>query len=116
MWCILFINVFEWGLYGAALALNVTYISNFVLQELYIRVWKKEEFENVLAPFFDKKSLTEWWPFLKMGIPSTAMQCFEWWAFELIAIFAGLLGKEQLAAQVAVINVVTLIYMLPLGM
>ena len=34
----------------------------------------------------------------------------------VFAIFAGWLGKEQLAAQVAVINVVTLIYMLPLGM
>ena len=52
VWCILFINVFQWGLYGAALALNVTYISNFILQELYIRVYKKKDFEHVIAPFF----------------------------------------------------------------
>jgi len=88
----------------------------FVLQELYIRVYKKQEFLKFLSPLLRGESLTGWWVFLKMGIPSTAMQCFEWWAFEIIAIFAGWLGKEQLAAQVAVINVITLIYMLPLGM
>ena len=43
------------------------------------------------------------------------MQCAEWWAFELLAIFAGMLGKHQLAAQVAVINIIGLLYMVPLG-
>ena len=43
------------------------------------------------------------------------MQCFEWWAFELIAIFAGLIGVKELAAQVAVINVIGFVYMIPLG-
>jgi len=43
------------------------------------------------------------------------MQCFEWWAFELIAIFAGLLSVNDLAAQVAIVNIVGLVYMIPLG-
>ena len=43
------------------------------------------------------------------------MQCAEWWAFELLAIFAGILGTHQLAAQVAVINIIGLLYMVPLG-
>ena len=43
------------------------------------------------------------------------MQCAEWWAFELLAIFAGMLGPHHLAAQVAVINILGLIYMVPLG-
>lgn len=43
------------------------------------------------------------------------MQCFEWWAFELIAIFAGLIGVKELAAQVAIINVIGFVYMIPLG-
>ena len=43
------------------------------------------------------------------------MQCAEWWAFEFLAIFAGLLGTHQLAANVAVINIVGLLFMIPLG-
>jgi len=27
------------------------------------------------------------------------MLCLEWWAFEFLAIFAGLLGTTELAAQ-----------------
>jgi len=43
------------------------------------------------------------------------MLCFEWWAFELLAIFTGLLGVVQLAAEVVIINMITFIFMLPLG-
>ena len=43
------------------------------------------------------------------------MLCFEWWAFELLAIFTGLLGVKQLAAEVVIINMVSFIFMLPLG-
>jgi len=43
------------------------------------------------------------------------MLCFEWWAFELLAIFSGYLGVIALAAEVVIINLVTFIFMLPLG-
>ena len=43
------------------------------------------------------------------------MLCFEWWAMELLAIFSGLIGVGDLAAQVVIIQFVTLIFMLPLG-
>lgn len=43
------------------------------------------------------------------------MLCFEWWAFELLAIFSGLMGVAPLAAEVVVINIVTFIFMIPLG-
>jgi MATE family multidrug resistance protein len=43
------------------------------------------------------------------------MLCFEWWAFEFLAIFAGLIGVKDLAAEIVVINITTFIFMLPLG-
>ena len=43
------------------------------------------------------------------------MQCFEWWCFEILAIFAGMLSNSELAAQVAIINIITLLFMIPLG-
>jgi MATE family multidrug resistance protein len=43
------------------------------------------------------------------------MICSEWWAFEIVALLAGLLGNKTLAAQTIVLNTSTLAYMLPLG-
>jgi len=53
--------------------------------------------------------------YLKIGVPGMLMLCFEWWAFELLAIFTGLLGVNELAAEVVIINIITFIFMLPLG-
>lgn len=43
------------------------------------------------------------------------MLCFEWWAFELLAIFTGLISVTALAAEVVIINMISFIFMLPLG-
>jgi MATE family multidrug resistance protein len=43
------------------------------------------------------------------------MLCFEWWAFELLTLFTGLIGVNELAAEVVIINMVAFIFMLPLG-
>ena len=43
------------------------------------------------------------------------MLCFEWWVFELLAIFSGLMSVEALAAEVVIVNIVSFIFMLPLG-
>jgi MATE family multidrug resistance protein len=53
--------------------------------------------------------------FLKIGVPGMLMLCFEWWAFELLAIFTGTLGVYQLATEVVIINLISFIFMLPLG-
>jgi len=53
--------------------------------------------------------------YLKIGLTGMLMLCFEWWAFELLAIFTGLLGVKDLAAEVVIINIVTFIFMMPLG-
>ena len=52
---------------------------------------------------------------MKIGVPGMLMLCFEWWAFELLAIFSGLIGVTELAAEVVIINIVSFIFMLPLG-
>merc|ERR1740130_19289 len=53
--------------------------------------------------------------YLKVGISGMLMLCFEWWAFELLAIFSGLIGVTELAAEGVIINIVSFIFMLPLG-
>ena len=116
-WGYLFIIYLDWGVAGAALSLNLTYILNFSVQEIYIRCCAWNFFKDFLQPLFSVKSF-DWngsKEFLRLAIPGTLMQCAEWWAFELLAIFAGMLGPHHLAAQVAVINIIGLIYMVPFG-
>jgi multidrug resistance protein, MATE family len=43
------------------------------------------------------------------------MVCFEWWAFELLAIFSGYISVASLAAEVVIINIVSFVFMMPLG-
>jgi MATE family multidrug resistance protein len=103
------------GVFGASMALNFTYTANFLLQEIYVRLILRHELKPFSARFFKSETLEGWATFLKLGVPGTLMQCFEWWVFEILAIFAGLLGTVQLAAHVAVINVCAFVFMIPLG-
>ena len=63
----------------------------------------------------DSRAFENMCEYLKIGIPGACMLCFEWWVFELLAIFSGLMSVEALAAEVIVVNIVTLVFMVPLG-
>mmetsp|Transcript_107060 Transcript_107060/g.148110 ORF Transcript_107060/g.148110 Transcript_107060/m.148110 type:complete len:147 (-) Transcript_107060:60-500(-) len=116
LWLWLFITYLDLGVVlGAAIALNMTYCLTFLNQTIYCSIIKREFFKPLTADYFSKDTFSDWKPFLKKGVPGTLLQCFEWWAFELLAIFAGYLGTNELAAEVAVINIIGLCYMIPLG-
>ncbi len=105
----------EMGVFGAAMAINVTYILNFTIQELYVNVYKKQYFSQFRAPIASAETFSDWLTFIKLGVPTTALMCLEWWAFEFIIMFAGVLGVTELAAQVAIMNVNGLVFMFSLG-
>jgi MATE family multidrug resistance protein len=98
---------------GAAAATNITYILNMIISDLWIRC-KKDDFPDMVF-WYNNECLKDLGNFLKIGIPGMLMLCFEWWAFEFLAIFAGLLSVNDLAAEVVIINMITFIFMLPLG-
>jgi MATE family multidrug resistance protein len=105
----------EMGVFGAAMAINVTYILNFTIQEFYVNVYKKQYFSQFKAPIASAETFSDWLTFIKLGVPTTALMCLEWWAFEFIIMFAGVLGVTELAAQVAIMNVNGLVFMFSLG-
>jgi len=114
-WCWFFINNLEMGYTGAAFALNITYISCFIGQEIYLLTCGKNYTAPMNKRFLDRETFTGWGAFLQQGIGTTMLQCFEWWAFEILAIFAGMMTVTELSAQVAVINIIAVTYMLPMG-
>jgi len=112
IWCYLFITVWKLEVVGAALALDVTYILNWILLDMYIH------FSGVCGKTWvtpDRRIFQNLGEYVKIGIAGALMLCFEWWAFELLAIFSGYLGIYDLAAEVVIINMISFIFMLPLG-
>lgn len=51
-----------------------------------------------------------------LGIPSTFMMCLDCWAGNLVVIFAGVIGKTVLAAQVVLGNIMVVLYMVGMGL
>jgi multidrug resistance protein, MATE family len=98
VWCYLLIHTFELGVFGASMALNITYISTFVFQEVYVLFYKRAVFDNYKATLFEEESFLDWPAYIKLAVPTTALMCIEWWAFEFVIIFSGILGVKELAA------------------
>lgn len=113
VWCHLFIVELEWGMLGAALGTNLTYLSNMILTDFVI--YRSSTFDRTRAPLFSSSLFSNWWDYLRIGIPGACMLCFEWWAFEFLAVFSGYMGVAQLAAEVVIINIVAFLFMMPLG-
>lgn len=107
--CWLLIWYYPLGAVGAAIATNFTYITNMIVTD----IWCYRNLDTWSLP--TKEMFKDIGQYLKVGISGALMLCFEWWAFELLAIFSGLLSVEALAAEVVVINLVTFIFMVPLG-
>lgn len=54
--------------------------------------------------------------FINLALPSALMMLFEWGAFEMLTIFAGLVGVASQAAQNIIANCFGTMFMLSLGM
>ena len=113
LWCELFINRWQMGYKGAAFAINITYIANMVILDFMssVNVQLKKSFK--LIP--DESVFTRLLIYLELGLPAAMMSSFEWWIFEILAIMAGLISVEALAAEVIIVNFVTFMFMIPLG-
>ncbi len=51
-WCWLFISCLKLEVLGAALAINITYITTFIVQEIYVRYIAYQCFKYMMVPFF----------------------------------------------------------------
>lgn len=103
------------GPQGACLATSITYFINFVMISVYAAYFEGYECWGgwSLREMFDFQQIVI---FLNLGIPGVLMMCSEWWAFEVVALVAGLLGDEYLAAQTIMLNTGGLTYMVPMSL
>ena len=78
---------------GAAIATNITWVGNMVISDSLIRYNKDRDYKDMIF-FYDLTVLQDVGLYLKIGIPGMLMLCCEWWIFEILAIFTGLLGVD----------------------
>ncbi|KAJ3025446.1 UNVERIFIED_CONTAM: hypothetical protein HDU68_007130 [Siphonaria sp. JEL0065] len=51
----------------------------------------------------------------RLGVSGILMTCSEWWAYEVVALFAGILGPSYLVAQTILLSAASWAYTIPLG-
>ena len=82
---------------GSSYALNLTFFSNMILCDLWIRYKQNTDFKDMIF-WYDSSCYRGIFHYLKIGVPGMLMVCLEWWAFEILAIFSGLIGVKELAS------------------
>ncbi|KAI9148598.1 ethionine resistance protein [Blastocladiella emersonii ATCC 22665] len=102
---------FQLGFYGAAVGSVVADTVSMLGIIAYTVYWNGHQ---CWKPW-SREALSGWRQFLKLGLPGLVMVCSEWWLFEVVALVAGSLGSETLAAQSILLNSCSLLYMVFLG-
>ncbi|KAI8915743.1 mate-domain-containing protein [Gorgonomyces haynaldii] len=103
------------GIIGAPIATSITNVLVPLMLIIYVRFFNGSQGWGG----WEWKEALDWKQILlqtELGIPGVAMLCSEWWAFEILALAAGLFGDAVLAAQTIVLQTCSLVYCLPLGL
>lgn len=88
----LFIYVFDWGIYGAALAFDITGWEIVIAQFIYIVGWCNEGWNG-----FSWLALKDIWAFVKLSLESAVMLCLEIWYMMSIIILTGHLDNAVIS-------------------
>ncbi|WVZ61489.1 hypothetical protein U9M48_011351 [Paspalum notatum var. saurae] len=108
------VNRLGLGFAGAAMSTSISLWLSLLMLAAYVRfseacreTWggfTTEAFRHVL-------------PGMKLAIPSAVMVCFEYWAFEILVLFAGLMPESQLSTSIIAMcqNTEAVSYMITYG-
>ena len=86
----------RWGVYGLALAINITYTGFLAAITGYSCLTKNDD---VRKSWFwpSKESFKDWGRIFALGVPSSVMYFVDWSSFEILALMSGILGVEELS-------------------
>ncbi|KAK3004058.1 hypothetical protein RJ639_019310 [Escallonia herrerae] len=113
--CWMVVFRFGVGSIGAALANTISNWVNVLLLAIYIK-FSPACMETWTG--FSKEALHDVLSFLKLAIPSAIMICLEYWSFEMVVLFSGLLPNPKLETSVLSISLNTcwMVYMISVGL
>ena len=110
--CYLLVVKFNTSVVGLAYAHGVNTGICFITVLIYS--FCSTRIRTVLQPW-DRETFRGWGAYLKISLPVTLMICSEWWAFEVLTLWSGILGVLDLAAQTIFIQVCATLFMVALG-
>ena len=93
---------------GASISLVMVTILSPVLLFAYIK-WRKLHTQTWGGWSFE--CLTEWWQFLRLGVPGIFSLAFEWWSFEITTLVAGSISTTELTISSTILQLATIFYM-----
>ena len=113
-WCYFLAYNVGLGVVGVSIATWITYWTDLTVTTLYVT------FKSGVVPkeswhFFNADSLKGLYEYFEYGIPSALIVCLEWWSFEILSLFAGLLSVEELAANIVLLNLLIFLFQVPEG-
>ncbi|XP_078082036.1 multidrug and toxin extrusion protein 1-like [Mustelus asterias] len=108
----LLLNVLTLGVQGSAAANVVSQYCQAILLFGYIR-WRKLHVGTWEGWSMD--SLQEWGLFVRLAVSSMLMLCIEWWSYEIGAFLAGIISEVELGTQCIIYQILTILYMPPVG-
>lgn len=107
----LFVYVFGWGLFSAPFATGIGYWLSFLGLVLYSRCVAGHQCWGG----WTRKSLHNLGPFARLALLGVIHVGTEWWAFEIVALAAGRLGRVPLAAQSVIMTADQVLNTVPFG-
>ena len=108
---ILLVHTLGLGLLGAPLATGLSYWASFLLLLAYTRFVAG----GACWGGFDRRSLAHLTTFARIAALGVIHVGTEWWAFEVVAIVAGQLGRVPLAAQSVIMTADQVLNTIPFG-
>ncbi|KAK4487226.1 hypothetical protein RD792_006546 [Penstemon davidsonii] len=100
---------------GAPLAASISLWISVLMLGLY--VIKAKKFEHTWDGF-SVESLSHVFSNLKLALPSAAMVCLEYWAFEILVLLAGLMPNSEITTSLIAmcVNTEAICYMIAYGL
>ncbi|PSC75850.1 MATE efflux family [Micractinium conductrix] len=118
----LFIFKLHGGLDGAAFAMVATWALMLCMLGAFVAWHERRRAGTPMQTWHgwsrDCLNLRALWAYTKLAVPSSAMTCLEWWAYEFCIFMAGWLPNPTLhvAAMGIMLQVSGFCYMLPVGL
>jgi Na+-driven multidrug efflux pump len=120
--CYMFIIQFQWGILGAALATNIVYFGNMIIQDFWISIHAEGQFKDMWLTW--AKTTTDGLGiYLEFSVPSAVMEIVSTMSLELLVLISGygIVAKSlpsernDFTAMTVTMNVFSLLYIVPQG-
>ena len=106
------VNILEWGLMGAGLAMSLNNFLRFIMVELYFSFRPDLPGHEWTEEIWSIEGIRH---FTGLAMPSFFLVFIEWSCFELTAVIAGWVSTEALSAHVSGNSIIAVAFMIPSG-